>query len=176
VIGLRQGIVQLSPYDDSWPAEFTKEAELLRGVFGNDIEIEHVGSTAIPGLIAKPLIDIQVGIKHLADARGFIPRLVALGYHYMPERDKPDEVFLPKGPVELRTHYLHIVEIGSVRWKHTLLFRDYLRAHNDVRHEYARLKQELAQLYGDYRPAYTEAKTVFVASVIDKASREQAYS
>jgi len=176
VIGLRQGTVQLSPYDDSWPAEFAKEVELLRGVFGDDIEIEHVGSTAIPGLIAKPLIDIQVGINNLADAKNFIPQLVKLGYHYMPERDKPDEVFLPKGPEELRTHYLHVVEIGSVRWKNTLLFRDYLRTHSDERDEYARLKRELAQQYGEYRPAYTEAKTVFVASVIEKANSDQSNS
>lgn len=173
MIGLQQGTVQLLPYDDTWSTEFATEAELLRGVFGNDVEVEHVGSTAIPGLVAKPLIDIQVGIKILADARKFIPRLEKLGYHYMPERDKPDEVFMPKGPEALRTHYLHIVEIGSERWKNTLLFRDYLRTHSDARDEYAELKQALAQQYGNYRPAYTEAKTAFVASIIDKASNER---
>jgi len=173
MIGLRQGTVELLPYDGTWPSEFAKEADRLGTVFGSDVKIEHVGSTAISGLIAKPLIDMQVGLESLADAKHLIPRLVELGYYYMPERDKPDEVFMPKGPEELRTHYLHIVEIGSERWKNTLLFRDYLRTHSDARDDYARLKQELAQQYGDYRPAYTEAKTAFVASIIEKANSEQ---
>lgn len=173
MIGLRQGTVQLAPYHTSWHEAFMNERRQLRHVFGDSVPIEHIGSTAVPGLTAKPLIDIQVGLHCLADARQFIPQLIELGYHYMPERDKPDEVFMPKGPEELRTHYLHIVETGSLRWNNTLLFRDYLRAHSEVRDEYASLKQHLAQLYADDRPAYTEAKAAFITSVIDVARRSR---
>lgn len=175
MIGLRQGTVELVAYDASWPREFLEEANRLRSVFGDDAEIEHVGSTAIAGLPAKPLIDIQVGLASLSDAKRYIPALEALGYHYMPERETSEELFMPKGPVELRTHYLHIVEIGGVRGRNTLLFRDYLRTHPDARDAYAHVKQELAQQHREYRPAYTEAKTAFITSVIDKAIHEQAH-
>lgn len=167
MIGLRQGTVKLITYDLSWPEEFAGELGRLRKIFGGDIAIEHIGSTSIPGLTAKPIIDIQVGLPTLDDARRMVPQLIKLGYSYMPERDKPDEVFMPKGPEELRTHYLHLVEMGGPRWNNTLMFRDYLRTHRDARDAYAHLKQELAWRYADNRPAYTDAKAAFITSILD---------
>lgn len=172
MIGVKQGTVRLEQYDATWPKAFADEEKILRKVFGLKLPIEHVGSTAIPGLLAKPLIDIQVGLPQLHEATQFIAHLEQLGYTYMPERDKADEVFLPKGPMSNRTHYLHIVEKGSERWINTLTFRDYLRAHEGARNEYAALKQQLALQYADDRYKYTEAKTQFIKDILERAHRE----
>lgn len=172
MIGVKRGTVRLEQYDATWPKAFADEEKNLREVFGADLPIEHIGSTAIPGLLAKPLIDIQVGLPRLHEATRFIPYLEQLGYTYVPERDKADEVFLPKGPTSNRTHYLHIVEIGSKRWINTLTFRDYLRAHEGARDEYAALKQRLVLQYANDRYTYTEAKTKFVEDILERARRE----
>lgn len=170
-LGLQRGTVRLEEFNPEWSNLFEQEKELLLKTFGDRIlAIEHIGSTAIPELPAKPIIDINVAVPSLNDIDDFILKLQKLGYEYIPERRFSDRQFFPKGPSEKRTHHLNLVEITSeTGWKNQLLFRDYLRNHDDVRNEYRKLKEELAEKYANNRDEYTERKSKFVLSVIEKA-------
>ena len=174
-LGLQRGTVRLEEYNLEWPKLFAKEKRLLLQTFGDRIiAIEHIGSTSIPGLIAKPIIDINIAVESLGDILDFITKLQELDYEYIPERRFSDRQFFPKGPPEKRTHHLNLVEITSdTGWKNQLLFRDYLREHEDVRNAYAKLKKELAEKYSDNREEYTERKSPFVIAVIEKAKLTQ---
>ena len=167
VKGLKRGTVRLENYNPVWATDFVAEKVRLQRVFGGAaVAIEHVGSTAVPGLAAKPIIDIEVGLRHFEVWRGFIKPLESIGYTFMPERVNPDEVFMPKGPEERRTHYLHITWFGSSEWQKTLKFRDSLRANQTLRQEYEQLKQRLAQQFPDGRKAYSAAKANFIERII----------
>ncbi|HEY4483257.1 MAG TPA: GrpB family protein [Candidatus Paceibacterota bacterium] len=170
-LGLQRGTVRLEEYNPEWRNLFEQEKELLLKTFGSRIiAIEHIGSTAIPGLESKPIIDISVAVESLDDIDDFITKLQELGYEYMPERRFSDRQFFPKGPAEKRTHHVSLVEITSeTGWNNHILFRDYLREHADVRNEYAKLKRELAEKYADNRGEYTERKKKFVMEVINHA-------
>jgi GrpB-like predicted nucleotidyltransferase (UPF0157 family) len=130
--------------------------------------IEHVGSTAIPGLRAKPVIDIMVGVETLAGSRGAIPVLEELGYLYWPY--KADVMhWLCKPSDDFRTHHLHLIPLGSALWQARLAFRDYLRRDATTATQYATLKDELAAKHKNDRDAYTEGKTDFVQRVVARA-------
>ena len=173
-LGLRRGTVRLEEYNPEWADLFDQEKKLLRKTFGDKIiAIEHIGSTAIPGIPAKPIIDINAAIPSLDDTDDFVTKLQELGYEYIPERRFSDRQFFPKGPSEKRTHHLNLVEITSeTGWKNQLLFRDYLRTHPDIRDEYVTLKRELAHKYADNRDDYTEQKSNFVIRIIEEAKTE----
>lgn len=170
-LGLPRGTVRLEEYNPKWKDLFEEEKELLFKTFKDRIiSIEHIGSTAIPGLLAKPIIDMNVAIPSLDDVDYFITGLQKLGYEYIPERRFSDRQFFPKGPSERRTHHLNLVEITSeTGWKNELLFRDYLRSHDKAKNEYATLKKELAEKYFDNRDEYTERKSKFIIEIINKA-------
>jgi GrpB-like predicted nucleotidyltransferase (UPF0157 family) len=123
---------------------------------------------------AKPIIDIMVGMRHLSDAQGCIGPLETIGYEYVPEYQVsiPERRYFRKGPsnVPNKHYHLHMVEYDSDFWRRHLLFRDYLRAHPRTAKEYHRLKKELAAKYRFNRDAYTEAKTLFIESIVAKAS------
>lgn len=171
-VGLMRGTVRLLPYDDAWSRLFENEKKRLLTSLGNIIiEVEHTGSTSIPGLAAKPLIDMMASMKALSDYREVIRPLGELGYEFMPERVFVDRVFFPKGPREDRTFYLSLVEQGSKQWVETLLFRDYLRAHAAKRDEYQHLKESLAQRFPNDRELYTKGKEEFINSVLEIAAR-----
>lgn len=173
-LGLQRGTVRLEEYNPEWADLFEQEKKLLLETFGDRIiAVEHIGSTAIPGIPAKPIIDINVAIPSLDDIDDFITELEKLGYEYIPERRFSDRQFFPKGPSEKRTHHLNLVEITSeTGWKNQLLFRDYLRTHSDIRDEYATLKRELAEKYAENRDEYTERKSDFVMRIIEKVREE----
>lgn len=164
--------VELVPYDPSWPERFAAEAALLEGAIGGFVEggIHHVGSTAVPGLSAKPVIDIVVGIRDLEGARQAFPPLAALGYQYFPYRSWM-HWFCKPSPTN-RTHHLHLVPHRDPPFRDRLAFRDHLRQHPAVAVEYARLKCELARRYRRDREAYTDGKTEFVARVVSAAAIE----
>jgi len=173
MLGVKRGTVTLSQYDPEWVVEFQKEKELLFQTFGDRTKaIEHIGSTAIPEIPAKPIIDMNVAVESIDDIDDFIEGLQKLGYEYIPERRYTDRQFFPKGPSECRTHHLNLVEMGSeTAWENPLLFRDYLIEHEGVREEYKKLKEDLASQYADNREEYTERKSNFVRSVIEKAKK-----
>jgi GrpB-like predicted nucleotidyltransferase (UPF0157 family) len=167
--GLKRGTVKLERYSPAWAADFATEKIGLEEVFGEmAVAIEHVGSTAVPGLAAKPIVDIEVGIKNFGDWHSFIKPLEAIGYMFMPERVKPDEVFLPKGSEEKRTHYLHITEFASDEWRKVIAFRDILRSDAELRQQYEDLKVGLARKYRDDRAAYSAAKVQFIIDALGK--------
>lgn len=173
-IGLKRGTVRLVKYNPKWIDLFRKEKDILLSQFSSKImAIEHIGSTAIPGLPAKPIIDINVAVESLDNIDMFVSRLPALGYEYIPERRFSDRQFFPKGSPENRTHHLNIVEITSeTGWENPLLFRDFLRKHDDIRKKYADLKVELATNYYNNREEYTKRKGDFVMKIINKAKEE----
>jgi GrpB-like predicted nucleotidyltransferase (UPF0157 family) len=137
------------------------------------VAIEHMGSTAVPGLGAKPIIDIMVAIHRLALAERCIEPLASINYEYVPEYEvvMPFRRYFHKGPQHARTHHLHMVEYDSDFWRRHLLFRDFLRAHKAVARQYYHLKKELAARFGTDREAYTEAKTSFIEAIVERAAK-----
>jgi GrpB-like predicted nucleotidyltransferase (UPF0157 family) len=159
--------VELVEYDHSWPSRFADEERLICQVLGPLAigPIEHVGSTAIPGLAAKPIIDIMVAVGSLAESRPIVPLLEQIGYHHYPYRSDVMHWFC-KPSRSFRTHHLHAVPLGSRLWCERLAFRDHLRGHPDVAAAYVALKRRLAGEHRFDREAYTEGKGPFVAGVL----------
>ena len=126
-LGLRRTDVRLSEYDSEWERIFQAERARLAEVLGERASaIEHIGSTSIPGLKAKPILDIEVGLWTMEDAAVLVRPLEELGYVYRPKSGTPERLFFAKGPEECRTHYLHCEVYGSASWRGQLLFRDRL--------------------------------------------------
>ena len=174
MIGLPRGKVQIVPHHWQWKSIFESEATLLGSLFPDVIlQIEHIGSTAIEGMAAKPIIDLMGVVASLEEAKPFRAQLERVGYEYRPDATAPDRIFFAKGPRSHRTHHLSLTARGSTFYKEKLLFRDYLRANAEAAEEYRRLKEELATKYGDNRGAYTEGKSDFVKRILDLASREK---
>ena len=168
--------ITLVPYDPGWPAAFETEAVRLRAALGAlALRIDHHGSTAIPGLSAKPIIDIQVSVAALQPLAAYVERLAAVGYAHVPH---PDDSVCPFFHRPLRwphTHHVHVVERGGREERRTLAFRDYLRDHPDVAREYEQLKYDLARQFPgtnrDSREEYALAKTDFIERVVAQALR-----
>lgn len=162
--------IHLVDYSPDWLGKFSKEKKLIEKTLGNWIDggVNHVGSTSIPGMTAKPIIDIMVGVKSLEEAKACIPILESIGYCYAPY--KPDlMLWFCKPSPEHREYHLYLMEPTSYEWKARLAFRDYLRTHPDIAQEYIKLKQSLANTYANDRDAYTKAKESFVKDVTKKA-------
>ncbi|MGW4426586.1 GrpB family protein [Streptosporangium sp. NPDC004631] len=164
--------VHIEPYDSAWPIRFDAEAGAIAAVIGSWITggIHHVGSTAVPHLAAKPVIDIMVGVADLESSRPCIDMLTALNYWYEPYRAEVMHWFCKPRPSR-RTHHLHLVPAGSPRFIDVLAFRDYMRAHRDAAVEYERLKRKLAIRYVNDREAYTEGKAEMVTRLTEVARR-----
>ncbi|BFU43930.1 GrpB family protein [Krasilnikovia sp. MM14-A1004] len=164
--------IRLSPYDPAWPTGFEREAEILTEVLGSHVAggVHHVGSTAVPGLTAKPIIDIMVGVVDLDSSRPCIDLLAGLSYCYAPYRQDVMHWFCKPTP-QRRTHHLHLVPTGSQRFTDVLAFRDYLRAHPDAVRRYEQLKLQLAVRHVHDRDAYTDGKSALVASITADARR-----
>ena len=166
--------VEIVKYDPRWPVLFDQEAKRLRGVLDPSliVGLEHFGSTAIPGLSAKPIIDILIAVRSLADAQAsFVEVLRNLDYVYWAENPKQDRMFFVKGMPPFgsrRTHHVHVTEADGEMWQR-LAFRDYLRAHPAEAGTYERLKRRLAAEHQTDREAYTAAKSAYVATVMRKA-------
>ncbi|MGH2812324.1 MAG: GrpB family protein, partial [Actinomycetota bacterium] len=153
--------VVVAEYDPLWPEVFDRERQDILRVAGHVItRLEHVGSTSVPGLLAKPVIDILAGVEDLYDSLRAIAPLRELGYEYVPEYENElrERRYFRKGDPQARTHHVHLVEVGSHFWKRHLAFRDHLRADQAAAEEYARLKGDLARRFPEDREAYTEAK------------------
>ncbi|WP_324425771.1 GrpB family protein [Azohydromonas sp.] len=169
-------MITLVPHDPAWAAVFAAEAAALRGAFGAlALRVEHVGSTAVPGLEAKPVIDIQVSVRSLAPRDALDAALARLGYRHTSLGDF-DRVypFFHKPAAWPSTHHVHLCEAGGEQeWRH-LAFRDALRDSPQAAAEYASLKRRLAALHGGHTPAsreaYSLAKSGFVAAVLARVA------
>ena len=159
--------IRIVAYDPSWPALFEVESELLKIALQPWLAgpVEHVGSTAVPGLCAKPTIDIMAAVESLEASRDAIQALVAHDYCYFPYRASQMHWFCKPSP-EVRTYHLHLVPFGSSLWNDRLAFRDALIREPDLAVEYAALKQKLADEFRFDREAYTDAKAPFVRRVV----------
>lgn len=169
-------MILIADYNPQWPHIYEAERQRILGATGQWLaSIEHVGSTSVPGLAAKPIIDIMAGIRTLADAPACIAPLEALGYHYVPEYEAsiPERRYFRKGPKGARLFHLHMVEPTSDFWEKELLFRDYLRAHPSTAQAYEALKRKLARQYTDGNE-YCEAKTDFIMATLARAYAERA--
>lgn len=159
--------IRLAPYDPAWPDRFERERVLLDATIGPWVTggIHHVGSTAVPGLDAKPIVDILAGVSALDTSRECFGRLAEAGYLYAPYRPEEMHWFCKPNPSR-REYHLHLVPVGSVRFRDEISFRDRLLASPQISREYADLKHSLAARFADDRDAYTEAKGDFIARVL----------
>lgn len=162
--------VEIVPYDSSWPIRFQEETDVLRRALATWLvgAIEHIGSTAIPGLAAKPVIDIMAGVQTLEASRPAIAAATEVGYCHAPYQAELEHWFCKPSPA-FRTHHLHLIPVGTPQWIRPIAFRDYLRAHADVAGEYEALKWRLAQEHRLDREAYTQEKRPFIDRITDMA-------
>jgi GrpB-like predicted nucleotidyltransferase (UPF0157 family) len=167
--------VVLTPYSPNWPTQFRAIREDLLAVFTPLVVIiEHIGSTSVPGLAAKPVIDVLLGARSLSDIESKIKPLNEIGYSYVPkyEREIPTRRYFVKSlATSLRVH-LHAVEIDSRIWQEHLAFRNALRGDANLRSEYQALKLRLAAEFANDKSAYTAAKGPFIQAVIAAQSKQ----
>jgi GrpB-like predicted nucleotidyltransferase (UPF0157 family) len=167
------GSIVVSDYDPNWPKLFEQERDRIKQALGPlALAIEHMGSTAVPGLPSKPIIDLLVAVPSLEEAsQRCISPMEALGYVYIPEYASwlPGELFFRKGPPGPWTHHVHMMEPSHARREALLVFRDYLRAHPEAMRAYAEIKRGLASSSVDNIKAYREGKTRFVDETTTKA-------
>ena len=158
-------------YDPAWPQAFAAARPEILEAVGPDVEcVEHVGSTSVEGLAAKPIIDILVGVKDWHEAMVTIAPLERVGWEFRGERGIPRRhYFVKRTATRRRTHHLHMLEVGTDRYTEMLAFRDYLRAHPDAAAKYAALKRTLASRPLPQRGDYTDAKAPFIQDVLAQA-------
>jgi GrpB-like predicted nucleotidyltransferase (UPF0157 family) len=167
-----KGPIVIADYDPAWAEMYEAERERICEEIGRWVAgIEHVGSTSVPGLAGKAVIDIMPGVRSLADADRCLDGMRRLGYEYVPEFevDLPGRRYFRKGHPERKWH-VHIVEKGGEFWRRHLVFRDYLRVHPEAAADYAALKRKLADQYPHDSLAYTEAKSEFILGIEEKAA------
>ena len=163
--GLAHGTVQLAEWTPRWAELFRAEASRLRVALGNlAVAIEHYGSTSVPGLVAKPILDILVGGLEAKVPSPYIQALTPLGYDYAEHAGVPDHFVFGRGTA--RTHLVHVVRYGGDAWHRGLAFRDALRRDAGLRDAYGALKHELAGRHGAERSRYTTEKGVFIERVL----------
>jgi GrpB-like predicted nucleotidyltransferase (UPF0157 family) len=168
-LGLESGTVRLVAYDPTWAALFAAEAQRIRAELGPDLPLalEHMGSTAVPGLVAKPILDLLGGYPPGTRVERYIAALVRAGYAHRGEQGIPGREFFRRG--EPRAYHLHLAVQYGPFWREHLAFRDALRAQRAVCEAYAALKLDLARRYPRNREAYIEGKSAFVRQVVAEA-------
>lgn len=162
-------LISVERYNPDWVTRFERERALLERVLARWLSggVHHVGSTSVPGLAAKPIVDMVAGVRDLAEARPAITVLAAQGYRHSPHRPRAYRFSKPPSPRWYRcTHHLHLTEPGSDLWRERLAFRDALRADAALRAEYQALKLRLAAAHGADLAGYTADKRDFVARVL----------
>ena len=161
-------VIEIVDYDPEWPNMYDKEQAILMKAFSQlHPHIEHIGSTAVPGLCAKPIIDIMVGLPALEGVVRYYPLVRPLGYVHVEQEDEGSRVFFRKGMP--RTHHLHVVAFGSEEWHSHLSFRELLRDDPDLRGRYADLKRRSAKMHREDREAYVRSKQGFIQDAVGRA-------
>ncbi len=162
-LGLAQGVNRLVNYNPLWPEAYAEEAARIGAALGHlALGVEHYGSTAVPGLRAKPILDILIGVADIGDGLRLIEPMAALGYDYAGGQGIPDHHIFGRG--KARTHLAHVVVHGGDQWVRSLRFRDRLRSEPKVRDAYERLKRDLAAV-ATTRGDYTAGKSAFIEQV-----------
>jgi GrpB-like predicted nucleotidyltransferase (UPF0157 family) len=163
--------VEVVPYDTNWPLMYAAEANLLSAIFGEElVRIHHIGSTSVPGLKAKPIIDMLAEVRDIKKIGSLNPTMIATGYTPMGEYGIPGRRYFFKSLEEKHSHHLHAFQIGNAEVARHLLFCDYLRSHPDEAHKYASLKESLAARFPTDIEAYMDGKDAFIKEVDSKAA------
>ena len=169
LLGLERNTVVLHDPTPVWDDLYREEAQRISCALGNRlVDIQHIGSTAIPGIKAKPILDILVGVRRFEDGVQCIAPLEGIGYDYVSDAGIYGHYTFGRGNTkkgERRTHLVHVVEYGGANWKHNICFRDVLRNNPKLAYEYEALKIALAQKHARNRADYTDGKTAFIKSV-----------
>jgi GrpB-like predicted nucleotidyltransferase (UPF0157 family) len=166
---IKRAPVILSEYDSDWPQAFEQEKQLLSDLIGKYLcgSVEHVGSTAVPGLIAKPVIDVMFGVNSLDESKPAIDILVSNGYEYSPYKSDVMHWFCKPSDAH-RTHHVHLIPYESDLWQERIKFRDLLRSDKQIAADYSCLKRNLALRYKDDREIYTQEKWPFIKRTITR--------
>jgi GrpB-like predicted nucleotidyltransferase (UPF0157 family) len=162
--------VRIVEYDPAWPVEAGEELGRLREALGPAaVRLEHVGSTAVPGLAAKPILDLQLSVADIEPRAEYVEPLERLGYLFVPDPEWPDYHFFGKPPERPRSHHLHVCEAGSEHESRHLAVRDFLRADSDEAAAYAALKRDVAARHPGDRLAYIAGKDEYLAALEARA-------
>ncbi len=170
-IGLRRGAVSLEPHRIEWEVSAQKVIDTIKDILKDDIiDAQHIGSTAIKSICAKPIIDIVVGVSSFDKIMRHNDILQEYGIIYR-RQDHPNQHLYVCGDFKnnIHTHYIHVVIYASEAWNNYINMRDYLNTHEDEAMEYSRLKDNLARQYPDDRAAYTNGKQTFIENILRKA-------
>ena len=170
-IGLKTGVVKLLPHQAEWETNAEETIMLMKTILGDTcIDIQHVGSTSIKHICAKPIIDIAVAVNELADILPYNDVLSKNGMFYRKEETTGQLLYL-MGDLEneIKTHHIHVVKYNSVNWQNYLNFRDYLNAFPEKARLYNELKQELAKKYASERKLYTDGKSELIKALLKEA-------
>ena len=169
-LGLNRGELRLSPYRDEWPTLYKSEKKTIESVIGNHVrDIQHVGSTSIPGMSAKPILDIAIAVEDFEIARVCIAPLVAHGYTFRGKNGIARRHYFQKD--EPCTHHIHMVEETSEEWAKLIRYRDVLRADRSTAEDYRRLKLDRWERLPGDRKAYQAAKADFIGKTLKRADK-----
>lgn len=166
-MGLKVGEVKLEKWSPRWRDDFEIEKQNLLNIFGSlALDIQHIGSTSVDQLDAKPIIDIAVGLKNLSDFEKVRQAFLHLPEYSVKTDNEPGEILIRKGPKDNRTHFIHVMQYNSQRMNDSLKFRNILRHSPQIRDEYYKLKHQLANKYPNDRKAYTANKAGFIEQIL----------
>jgi GrpB-like predicted nucleotidyltransferase (UPF0157 family) len=165
-LGLESGVVRLVEYDARWPGLFAAERQRIREQCGTlpALSLEHVGGTSIPGMCAKPVLDMAAGQPRATSTMDYVAALERAGYEHRGERGVPGRQFFRRG--QPRAYHVHLVEEGGPLWRDCVALRDYLRAHAEAARRFADLKRVLAARFPEDREAYTNAKSSHILEIL----------
>ncbi len=165
VLGLENNVVRLSDHSSLWADLYREEEKRITAAVGHlIIDLQHIGSTAIPGIKAKPILDMMAGVAQLEKALLCQAPLDTIGYDYIAQAGIANDYVFGKGVP--RTHYLHVVEYCGAKWTNHLCFRDRLRSDPELAQAYGRLKEELSRKFSDSWAKYHDAKSKFISEVV----------
>ncbi len=168
-LGLRRGTVALQPHDPAWETAAEACVEKLKSILGSAArDVQHVGSTAVRSIAAKPILDLVVGVERLDQILAFREALEENGFIFRGQ-DRPGQYLFVRGGENMRTHHVHVAEYGSEAWENYINLRDYLNSHEEDAAAYQKLKEELARKYPDDRSAYTAGKAGMIGELLKKA-------
>ncbi len=170
-IGLNKDIVKISPYQSNWKEMFQNEKIKIKKVLSSfNFDIEHIGSTAVPELAAKPIIDIAIGIPNDNDIHEIIAKLVTIGWiDRGGDFKKPiGHLLVKESAPNIRTYHIHIVDKSSIYWKNFIRFRNILCSEPNIRIEYAKTKKKLMKKYTNNRKAYRHAKGKYISGLFKR--------
>ena len=173
MLGLKRGTVKLTAHQDEWAKEAAKTIRELKYLLGNAaVDVQHIGSTAVASVCAKPVIDIAVGVRELNDILPYIEALRKNGFIYRGE-DVPGQLLFAAGDFakDIRTHHIHVVKWRGNEWNNYINLRDYLNNFPEKAQQYNDCKRKLAECFSDNRKCYTEGKQKLIESLLEEARR-----